>query len=230
MAIVVETRYWVPEFDDLGFDTRYRCRAVPRSTTFRQADTLFSGGFIPLPEGIPDEVREQASEVLASFDCRMPAGTKILKDALIVEVVPESGSRWRREFPRIEPEHFHVGLYGTPAPDQLLVATGDQGWLINAGQPDVVLELVVAPVLGVRRVPGHPVLLCWSFSDLAAYGPAGLLWNQEGLSLDDLRIVDVSANLVRGTTLVPAYGPDPYIPDEHVPFALDPLTGQLVRP
>lgn len=229
MSFPVETRYLAPVFDDLGFETNYSCRAL----AWPAATALSKSLFPELPDqflaSIPEEARDQASRLAASLDsivASVVSDAKILREALAIEVASRGGTPWVREFTSVD-SHFSTGLYGTPAADELLVATGDRGYLINVVQPDQLSELAVAPVLGVRRIPQRDILICWSFTDLAAYGPAGLLWHLEGLSIDDLRILEVGPDLIRGTSLEPASGPSPYIPDEHVTFTVDPRTGHV---
>ncbi len=69
---------------------------------------------------------------------------------------------------------------------------------MSASDPSSWEPVGATPVRDVRPLQAQGILLFASFTDLFAYGEAGLMWRTERLVLDGLRIRDITGVLVTG--------------------------------
>lgn len=130
-------------------------------------------------------------------------------------------------FPRIEsrPEHdgiwlkiraatgkSWVGVFGfgygsppaisrvvsTPNLDRVCVVSRGAAYIVKTDEPDVWEELDVMPVLDLRMIPEHQLLILADFIRLTAYGHNQVAWRSPRLCWDDLRILQVSGDTIEG--------------------------------
>jgi len=148
------------------------------------------------------------------------AGTLVLEvpsDALLVEVTPYEGGPWRGAF--LQGLDGVSGLFATPSPTTLCVIARGAGYWVPVFSPTDFLEVRCNPVKSVFAVPHRSIVVFASYTELAAYGPSGMLWLTDRLSWDGLKITEVTAQHVRGLAWdSPA--------NREVPFVVDVETGK----
>ncbi len=148
------------------------------------------------------------------------AGTLVLEvpsDALFVEVIPYDGELWQGAF--LQGLGGVSGLYATPSPTTLCVVARGQGYWVPVLIPTDFLEVWCNPVKSVFAIPDRSIVVFASYTELAAYGPSGMLWLTDRLSWDGLKITEVTAQHVRGFAWdSPA--------NREVPFIVDAETGK----
>jgi hypothetical protein len=108
-------------------------------------------------------------------------------DTLTFKVSPAQGKAWVGFF-GCDRRGLLVGLFACPNPEDLLVVTGPEAYLVRASRPHELHELPVHPITTAGRPEGTDLLVVGSFTDLAAIDAVGLLWVTEGLFLDDLEL------------------------------------------
>jgi hypothetical protein len=114
-----------------------------------------------------------------------------------------------------------TGLWSCPAEDELCAVAGGYAYVIATQHPEEFTQIAFRPVLEVRPLPEHRLLLFAGHHALLAWGEHGQAWESQRLSSEGLHL-----DAVTGNTL-PGYGWD-LLTDREVPFTLDLQTGQRV--
>jgi hypothetical protein len=146
-------------------------------------------------------------------------------DGLWLKIRAEKGNSWVGVFAfgYGSPPAFSRVL-SSPDPDRLCIVSKGAAYIVKAGEPENWEQVPVAPVLDVRLVAEHQLLVFADFSSLAAYGSKGLVWQSPRVCWDELRIVTVTSDRIVGT------GYDPTNLGEPKPFAVDIRTGRSLLP
>jgi hypothetical protein len=100
---------------------------------------------------------------------------------------------------------------------------GGYAYIVDTTDPARFTHIGFRPVLEVRPLPEHQLLLFASHHALLAWGVAGEAWQTPRLSSDGLRITEI-----RGDELL-GFGWD-LITDREIPFAIDLGTGRHSGP
>jgi len=116
-----------------------------------------------------------------------------------------------------------AGIWSTPNPDELCAISGGYAYLINTAAPDRFTMLTWRPVLQVRPVPEHSLLLFVGHHAILAWGADGEAWQSPKLSHEGVTINTVEGGLLHGLGWN-------LITDKETPFALDLRTGSLASP
>lgn len=136
---------------------------------------------------------------------------------LIVQVTPFSAPEWVGVFPAGGLGVVN-GVFGTPAPDKMIVVVDGAAYLLAAVAPEAGALLLHEQVNQVVPVAGMPLLLLAGSTDIVAVGPQGVAWRSPRLGMDDLRVLDANQSGIRCS--VAALGGHP------VPIVLHPALGQ----
>ena len=115
------------------------------------------------------------------------------------------------------------GLWSCPSPDDLCAVSGGYAYLVNTAAPQQFTHLPLRPVLEVRPLPAHRLLLFAASYSLLAWGPHGLAWQTARLSSEGLRISEIRGDTLHG------FGWD-LISDREVPFTVNLRSGQREIP
>lgn len=143
--------------------------------------------------------RQFASRVLAFPDAVPVDRQQELAEAPIIAVAPAHGEAWIGL--------FHGGGYGVPpaAPAQVIgwpdersfcVVKEGAGCLVETDNPTKTSEIDVFPITDVLAVPHHNLVVFADFTDLTAYGPAGIAWRAGRIALDELEILRVEGDVL----------------------------------
>lgn len=114
-----------------------------------------------------------------------------------------------------------TGLWSCPHADQLCAVAGGYAYVVNTLDPPRFTHLVFRPVLEVRAVVEHRLLLFAGHHGLLAWGPAGIAWEAPRLSSEGVRITETRGDQLHG------FGWD-LLTDREIPFAIDLRTGERV--
>ncbi|MGC2298824.1 MAG: hypothetical protein WA476_08485 [Acidobacteriaceae bacterium] len=116
-----------------------------------------------------------------------------------------------------------TGLWSCPAPDDLCAVAGGYAYIVNTLDPAEFTHLAFRPVLEVRPLPEHNLLLFAGHNALLAWGSAGREWETPRLSSEGLRITGIHRNELHG------FGWD-LLTDREIPFTIDLRSGENTGP
>lgn len=140
--------------------------------------------------------------------------------ALEVMVKPAESGAFLATFARgfAEPTLPH-GVWASPHPDWLCAAAGGYVYMIDTKKPQDWRQIAYRPVVEVRPVVLHGLLLLSGFRTVLAWGRDGIAWESDKLSDEGLRIAEVRGDELRG------FGWD-MLSDREIAFALDLRNGK----
>jgi hypothetical protein len=116
-----------------------------------------------------------------------------------------------------------TGVWNCPDPDELCAVAGGYAYIVNTVDPSQFTHIAFRPVLEVRPLPEHHLLLFAGHNALLAWGIAGQAWQTPRLSSEGLRITEIRGDELNG------FGWD-LITDRELPFTIDLRTGHSAGP
>lgn len=152
-----------------------------------------------------------------------PRGQR-LQGGLWVHVKPEDTPPWIGIFSeeyRVPPAVTWVG--GTPDQLRICVVAAGAAYIVHSTDPSQWELLSLFPVTQVWPAPQQNCLLFGGFTNVLAYGPAGVIWQSDRVCWDELKIRRVNEDRIEGT------GYDPTDPSGSSRFVLEMRTGRTVR-
>jgi hypothetical protein len=164
------------------------------------------------PSSSPISVREY---VFKPRSVRIEPG--VIGRWLRVRVLSEFAPGWVGRFLPGPTDYKLSGLFALPSRVHLCVIANGEGYVVPINSPTEWEPVSVGPVIDVCRVRDRPIVVFADFQNLAAYGPQGLLWKVENLSLEDIVIRSAEPQAISGTCYVPVH--------EAREFSVEPLTG-----
>ena len=116
-----------------------------------------------------------------------------------MEIHPEQGERWLATFAfgQVTPKGV-TGVFTTPDPQRVCVVAKGAGYLVSASFPTRWEPVNATPIIDVRPISAHGIIVFASFTDLVAYGQSGIKWKTRRLTWDGLRITDITAKSIKG--------------------------------
>ncbi len=147
-------------------------------------------------------------------------------NGLWLKITPETGKSWIGVFAfgySSPPAFSRVG--GTLDPNRMCVVSNGAAYIVKADEPAVWEQVPIVPVLDVRSLPKHRLLVFSDFTRLAAYGINGLAWRSPRVCWDELKILKVTRDTIEGT----GYDPTNSISSE-MHFVVDVRTGRSLLP
>jgi hypothetical protein len=112
------------------------------------------------------------------------------------------------------------GVFATPDPSRVCCVVAGLAY-VDVSDPGAGAELAHWQTMTVTPVTGRNTLLLVGFVDMTALGQRGIEWRSERLVLDDLRVLQASADeIVCSGTITGHDAPR---------ITLDPATGQLIK-
>jgi hypothetical protein len=146
---------------------------------------------------------EELTEGLCSASSRHyyypGASTTGGRDGIFVEVRPEHSPSWLATFAfgEIAPKGTS-GIFTTPDPQRLCVVAKGSGYFVFANDPTSWEPVRVIPIIDVRPIRAHEIIVFAEFTRLVAYGPTGIKWSTKRLSWDNLKITEVTDTFIKG--------------------------------
>jgi hypothetical protein len=113
------------------------------------------------------------------------------------------------------------GLWSTPNPDKLCAVSGGYVYIIDTTAPEHFTMLPYRPVLQVRPIPEHNVLLFVGHQAIVAWGADGEAWQSPKISDEGVTITQIEAGTLHGLGWN-------LMTDKETPFALDLTSGNLL--
>ncbi len=114
------------------------------------------------------------------------------------------------------------GLWSVPNPDELCAVSGGYAYVIDVNEPERFTMIPYRPVLAVRPVASHGLLLFVGHHSILAWGTQGEAWQSGRLSSEGVSPTAIEGDLLHGL------GWD-MMTDKETPFALDLRTGLPIR-
>jgi hypothetical protein len=121
------------------------------------------------------------------------------RDGILVEICPERGKPWLATFAYgdIAPNGTS-GVFSTPDPRRLCVVARGAGYLVSATDPTLWEPVRATPIIDVRPVRAREMIVFAEYTQLVAYGCAGIEWKTKRLSWDNLTITEVNDLHIKG--------------------------------
>ena len=111
-----------------------------------------------------------------------------------------------------------TGLWSMPHPDWICAVSGGYAYLVNTTSPEQFEQIEYRPVLQVRTLAEHQLLLFTGHHSMLAWGTQGKAWRSGRLSWEGVEITRIEGNFLYGI------GWDLHT-DRDVPFSIDLRTG-----
>lgn len=173
--------------------------------------------------------------ILPQRHCVYPREVEeVERGALEVLVRPGTGKPSEESPPRVAQEFLATcalgfrdpavpsGLWSCPNPEELCAVAGGYAYIIDTTAPEHFTMLPYRPVLQVRSLPAHGLLLFVGHRSILGWGVQDRAWESEKLSDEGLTIASVENGILRGLGWQVAS-------DTEMPFALDLRTGLAER-
>ena len=90
------------------------------------------------------------------------------------------------------------GVFACPNADELCAIAGGYAYVIDTAHPERSVHLSLKPVVEVRVLPKHGLLVFAGFHSLMAWGVGGLAWETERLSWEGVQLGEVDGDTLRG--------------------------------
>lgn len=120
-------------------------------------------------------------------------------DGILIEVRPQNGQMWLGTFAfgRLTAQAVS-GLFTTPDPERFCVVSKGEGCIVSAANPTEWEAVRATPIIDVRSVRAQGIIVFANFTELVAYGPAGIKWRTKRLTWDSLKIIEVTDTSIKG--------------------------------
>jgi hypothetical protein len=137
-----------------------------------------------------------------------------------VRVTPESGPVWVGFF-ALGFDSIQVvnQVCSTPDLGRFCVVVGGYAYVVKASDPAQWLQVDQKPVVDLRVVSQHSLLLFVGFTSITAVGSSGIAWTTERLTWEGLTITAIDDGKLHG------HGWDA-LADKEMPFVVDLKTGK----
>jgi len=121
------------------------------------------------------------------------------RNGLTISISPHEGEPWLGTFAfgRVTPKAV-TGVFSTPNPTRLCVVAQGSGFLVSVSEPNVWEAVRAIPVIDVRSVLKHEVIVFAIFTELVAYGADGIRWRTKRLTWDNMKVVEVTEDQLTG--------------------------------
>jgi hypothetical protein len=111
-----------------------------------------------------------------------------------------------------------TGVFACPNPQQMCAVAGGYAYVVDTAQPELCTHVDLRPVVEIRPLVAHGLLLFVGFHSIVAWRREGFAWESARLSWEGVRITDIEGDLLHGVGWN-------LLTDREVNFSLDLLTG-----
>jgi hypothetical protein len=137
-----------------------------------------------------------------------------------VRVTPQSGPAWAGFFALgFDSDQVVSQLCSTPDPECFCVVVGGYAYIVEASDPAQWLRVEQQPVVDLRVLSQHDLLLFAGFTSITAFGGSGIAWTTQRLTWEGLTISAIEGDKLLG------HGWDA-LTDKEAPFEVDLKTGK----
>lgn len=116
-------------------------------------------------------------------------------------------------------------VVSSPNPNRVCVLSNGAGYFVSADEPGTWEKVSLTPILDVRPIPIHGLLVFSGFTRVVAYDRHGLVWRSPQVCHDGLKIRKVNDQKIEGIGCDPTNSSSP-----EMPFAVDLKTGASLLP
>jgi hypothetical protein len=147
-------------------------------------------------------------------------------DGLWIRVRAAGGTTWIGvyAFGYSSPPAFSR-VVSTLDPNRVCVISNGAAYIVKADEPETWEQVPVIPVLDMRLLPEHQLLVFTDFTRLTAYASNGFAWRSPQVCWDELKIIKVTHDTIEGT----GYDATNSFSNE-MRFAVDIKTGRSLFP
>lgn len=137
-----------------------------------------------------------------------------------VRVTPRQGPAWVGFFALgFDSDQVVNQICSTPDPERLCIVVGGYAYVVKASDPAQWLQVEQKPVVDLRVLSQHGLLLFVGFTSITAVGSSGIAWTTERLTWEGLTITTIDGDKLLG------HGWDA-MADKEVPFEVELKTGK----
>jgi hypothetical protein len=111
-----------------------------------------------------------------------------------------------------------TGLWSTPNPGEICAVSGGYAYIVDTAAPEHFAMIPYRPVLEIRPITSHNLLLFVGHHSILAWGKNGQAWQSEKLTSEGLTITSIDGHNLHGQ------GWD-MMTDKEIPFTLDLRSG-----
>jgi hypothetical protein len=156
-------------------------------------------------------------EKLYHFPAELEEGDR---SGAYVRVVPQLGPAWVGFFALgFDSDQVVSQVCSSPDPGSFCTVVGGYAYVVKADNPEQWFRVEQRPVVDLRVLSQHGLLLFAGFTTITAVGSSGIAWTTERLSWEGLTITDIKGDKLLGR------GWDA-LADKEVPFEADLKTGK----
>jgi hypothetical protein len=120
-------------------------------------------------------------------------------DGLIVNVIPYKGDPWLGIFAFDQTAHKGVtGIFSTPNPECFCVVARGNAFIVSASNPNIWEPVCAIPIIDVRSIVKHGIIVFANFTELLAYDSQGLKWHTKRLTWDSMKVVEITDDFLKG--------------------------------
>lgn len=140
------------------------------------------------------------------------------RNGLLVGLRPDAGEPWIGLFERGGLGGIG-GVFSHPDTRSVCVVSYGSGYVVRVDEPGRWAEVSCTPITDVRQVLPQRLIIFATPILICAFSEHGEVWRTKRLVWDDLRIVEITADILRGTGWDAAS-------DRQAEFTVDLLTGR----
>lgn len=121
------------------------------------------------------------------------------RDGMLVRIRAQQAVQWFGTFAfgQVTPEGIS-GIFTTPDPDHVCVVARGEGYFVSSKVPTDWKSVTAVPIIDVRPVRKHEIIVFATFTDLVAYGSTKVRWRTKRLAWDGLAITKITEDYIKG--------------------------------
>jgi hypothetical protein len=121
------------------------------------------------------------------------------RNGAYVRVTPQTGPAWAGFFALgFDSDQVVSQLCSTPDPERFCVVAGGYAYVVKASDPAQWLRVEQQPVVDLRVLPQHGLLLFAGFTSITAFGGSGIAWTTQRLTWEGLTITAIDGDKLLG--------------------------------
>lgn len=123
----------------------------------------------------------------------------LARGALLLMVRPAAGGDFLATCARgFADARMPTGVFGCPRPRDMCAVAGGYAYVVDTEAPEKCVQVPLRPVVEVRSLVEHGLLVFAGFHSLVAWGREGLAWATNRLSWEGIRLTGVAGDELRG--------------------------------
>jgi hypothetical protein len=142
------------------------------------------------------------------------------RNGVYLRVTPKAGPAWAGFFAQgFDSDQVVSEVCSSPDPESFCAVVGGYAYIVKVDNPAQWLRIEQRPVVDLRVLTQHGLLLFAGFTSITAVNASGIAWTTERLTWEGLTITEISGDTLRG------HGWDA-LADKEAPFEVDLKTGK----